>query len=154
MNETQEKIIPTALKSVTSIWCPKMKRDAGMNAVVFLSKKTAFTPASLFIFGRPTDVMALGYFFHVFLSLISTFENISWVCELKNFLDPLCMVWTSTWIPFAEISSYSGPYGPHLLRCGKRCQTDRWQTKRAESCTMVEKVINYFEFIKLYCSQL
>ena len=36
-----------------------MKRDAGVNAVFFLSKKTAFTPASVFIFGRPTDVMAL-----------------------------------------------------------------------------------------------
>ena len=151
------------MKSSSSIWhyivSVKSSVKILSNFVAFLentnfSKKTAFTPASLFIFGRPTDVMALGYFFHVFLSLISTFENISWVCELKNFLDPLCMVWTSTWIPFAEISSYSGPYGPHLLRCGKRCQTDRWQTKRAESCTMVEKVINYFEFIKLYCSQL
>ena len=46
-------------KSITSVRCPKMKRDAGVNAVFFLSKKTAFTPASLFIFGRPTDVMAL-----------------------------------------------------------------------------------------------
>ena len=46
-------------KSVTSVRRPKMKRDAGVNAVFFLSKKTAFTPASLFIFGRPTDVMAL-----------------------------------------------------------------------------------------------
>ena len=37
-----------------------MKRDAGVNAVFFLSKKTAFTPASLFIFKKPTDVMALA----------------------------------------------------------------------------------------------
>ena len=42
-----------------SVGRPKMKRDVGGNAVFFLSKKTAFTPASLFIFGRPTDVMAL-----------------------------------------------------------------------------------------------
>ena len=48
------------VKSVTSVRRPKMKRDAGVNAVFFLSKKTAFTPASLFIFGRSTDVMALG----------------------------------------------------------------------------------------------
>ena len=40
-----------------------MKRDAGVNTVFFLSKKTAFTPASLFIFGRPTDVMALGEYY-------------------------------------------------------------------------------------------
>ena len=46
-------------KSVTFVRRPKMKRDAGVNAVFFLSKKTAFTPASLFIFGQPTDVMAL-----------------------------------------------------------------------------------------------
>ena len=46
-------------KSVTSVRRPKMKRDAGVNAVFFLSKKTAFTPSSLFIFGQPTDVMAL-----------------------------------------------------------------------------------------------
>ena len=45
--------------SVTSLRRPKMKRDAGVSDVFFLSKKTAFTPASLFIFGRPTDVMAL-----------------------------------------------------------------------------------------------
>ena len=31
--------------------CPKMKRDAGVKAVFLLRKKTAFTPASLFIFG-------------------------------------------------------------------------------------------------------
>ena len=48
------------IKSVTSVRRPKMKRDAGVNAVFFLSKKTAFTPASLFIFRRPTDVMALA----------------------------------------------------------------------------------------------
>ena len=46
-------------KSVTSVRHPKMKRDAGVNAVFFLSKKTAFTPASLFIFVRRTEVMAL-----------------------------------------------------------------------------------------------
>ena len=38
-----------------------MKRDAEVNAVFFLSKKTAFTPASLFIFGRRTEVMALKF---------------------------------------------------------------------------------------------
>ena len=38
-------------KSVTSVRRPEMKRDAGV---------TAFTPASLFIFGRQTDVMALA----------------------------------------------------------------------------------------------
>ena len=37
-----------------------MKRDAGENAVFFLSKKTAFTPASLFIFGQRTDLAVLG----------------------------------------------------------------------------------------------
>ena len=46
-------------KAITSVGCPKMKRDTGVNAVFLLRKKTAFTPASLFIFGRPTDVMAL-----------------------------------------------------------------------------------------------
>ena len=46
-------------KSVTSVRRPKMKRDAGVIAVFFLSKKTAFTPASLFIFVRRTEVMAL-----------------------------------------------------------------------------------------------
>ena len=49
-------------KSVTSVHRPKMKRDAGVNAVFFLSKKTAFTPASLFIFGRRTDIMLLVHF--------------------------------------------------------------------------------------------
>ena len=42
-------------KGVTSVRSPKMKRDAGVNAVFFFSKKTA----SLFIFGQPTDFMAL-----------------------------------------------------------------------------------------------
>ena len=46
-------------KSVTSGLRPKMKREAEVNTVFFLSKKTAFTPASLFIFGQPTDIMAL-----------------------------------------------------------------------------------------------
>ena len=36
-----------------------MKRDAGVKAVFLLKKKTAFTPASLFIFGRRTDVTLL-----------------------------------------------------------------------------------------------
>ena len=43
-----------------SVGRPKMKRDAVVKAVFLLRKKTAFTPASLFIFGRPTDVMALA----------------------------------------------------------------------------------------------
>ena len=47
-------------KAITSVGCPKMKRDAGVKAVFLLRKKTAFTPASLFIFGQRTDVMALG----------------------------------------------------------------------------------------------
>ena len=51
--------IDLTIKSIMYVRRPKMKRDAGVNAVFFLSKKTAFTPASLFIFGRPTDNMAL-----------------------------------------------------------------------------------------------
>ena len=47
-------------KTVTSVRHPQKKRDGGLKAVFLLKKKTAFTPASLFIFGRPTDVMALG----------------------------------------------------------------------------------------------
>ena len=39
-------------KSIMSVPRPKMKRDAGVNALFFLSKETAFTPASLFIFGH------------------------------------------------------------------------------------------------------
>ena len=37
-----------------------MKRDAGVNAVFLLRKKTAITPASLFILGRRTDVTVLA----------------------------------------------------------------------------------------------
>ena len=47
------------IKTVKSVHCPKMKRDAQVNAVFFHSKKTAFTQASLFIFRHQTDVMAL-----------------------------------------------------------------------------------------------
>ena len=39
-------------KAITSVGCPKMKRDAGVNADFLLRKKTAFTQASLFKFGR------------------------------------------------------------------------------------------------------
>ena len=46
----------TATKAITSVGCPKMKRDAEVKAVFLLRKKTALTPASLFIFGRQTDV--------------------------------------------------------------------------------------------------
>ena len=46
-------------KTVTSVRHPQKKRDGGLKAVFLLKKKTAFTPASLFIFGRRTDVMAL-----------------------------------------------------------------------------------------------
>ena len=42
-----------------SVGRPKIKRDAGVKAVFLLRKKTAFTPASLFIFGRRTDLMLL-----------------------------------------------------------------------------------------------
>ena len=38
---------------------PKMKRDAQLKAVFFLSKKTAFSRASLFIFGRSSYVTLL-----------------------------------------------------------------------------------------------
>ena len=46
-------------KTVTSVCRPKIKRDAGVNAVFLIVKRQHFTPASLFIFGRRTDVMAL-----------------------------------------------------------------------------------------------
>ena len=46
-------------KAVTSVRSPKMKRDASVKVVFFLSKKTTFTEASLFIFGQRTDVTAL-----------------------------------------------------------------------------------------------
>ena len=42
-----------------SVGRPKMKRDAGVKAVFLLRKKTAFTPVSLFILGRRTDVTPL-----------------------------------------------------------------------------------------------
>ena len=52
-----------ATKAIMSVGCPKMKRDAGVNIVFLLRKKTAFTPAftpaSLFIFGRRTGVTLL-----------------------------------------------------------------------------------------------
>ena len=51
-----------ATKAITSVGCPKMKRDAGVKAVFLPRKKTAFTPASLFIFGRRTDVTPLIHF--------------------------------------------------------------------------------------------
>ena len=47
------------LKAVTSVRSPKMKRDASVKVVFFLSKKTTFTEASLFIFGQRTDVTPL-----------------------------------------------------------------------------------------------
>ena len=50
-----------ATKAITSVGCPKMKRDAGVKAVFLPRKKTAFTPASLFIFGLRTDVTPLIY---------------------------------------------------------------------------------------------
>ena len=46
-------------KAIMSVGRPKMKRDAGVKAVFLLRKKTAFTPASLFIFGRRMDVTLL-----------------------------------------------------------------------------------------------
>ena len=46
-------------KAVTSVRSPKMKRDASVKVVFFLSKKTTFTEASLFIFGQRTDVTDL-----------------------------------------------------------------------------------------------
>ena len=51
--------ITNAIKSVRR---PKMKRDAGVKAVFLLRKKTALTPASLFIFGRQTEVTVLEQF--------------------------------------------------------------------------------------------
>ena len=47
-------------KAIMSVGRPKMKRDAGVKAVFLLTKKTAFTPASLIIFRRPTDVTLLS----------------------------------------------------------------------------------------------
>ena len=52
-----------SVKAVTSVRSPKMKRDASVKVVFFLSKKTTFTEASLFIFGQRTDVMALYKFY-------------------------------------------------------------------------------------------
>ena len=46
-------------KSVTSVRRPKMKRDAGVKCCLFTIKRQHFTPASLFIFGRRTDVTVL-----------------------------------------------------------------------------------------------
>ena len=43
-----------------SVRSPKIKRDASVKVVFFLSKKTTFTEASLFIFGQRTDVTALN----------------------------------------------------------------------------------------------
>ena len=53
------ELLISITKTITSVRRPKMRRDAGVNAVFFFSKKTAFTQASPFIFGRPTDVMVL-----------------------------------------------------------------------------------------------
>ena len=49
------------IKAITSVGRPKIKRDAGVKAVFLLRKKTAFTPASLFIFGRRTNVTLLDH---------------------------------------------------------------------------------------------
>ena len=53
------KLYIPSTKAVTSVRCPKMKRDASVKVVFLLRKKTTFTEASLFIFGLRTDVTAL-----------------------------------------------------------------------------------------------
>ena len=47
-------------KTVTSVRRPKMKRDPWVNFGLFIVKRQHFTPASLFIFGRRTDVTVLA----------------------------------------------------------------------------------------------
>ena len=53
------KLLIECDKAITSVGRLKMKRDTGVKAVFLLRKKTAFTPASLFIFGQLTDVTLL-----------------------------------------------------------------------------------------------
>ena len=68
-------------KAITSVGRPKMKRDAGVKAVFLLRKKTAITPASLFIFGRRTDVTLLVCMkecIHFCLSLYYIIAQWSW----------------------------------------------------------------------------
>ena len=55
-------------KAITFVGRPKMKRDAGVNAVFLLRKKTSLTPASLFIFGRRTEVTLLDKMSKVFVN--------------------------------------------------------------------------------------
>ena len=52
-------LMEICFKTITSVRCPKMRRDAGVKCCLFMVKRQHFTPASLFIFGRRTDVMAL-----------------------------------------------------------------------------------------------
>ena len=70
-------------KAITSVGCPKMKRDAWVKAVFFLRKKTAFTQASLFILGRRTGDMVLLYF-----KTIKTYRDLVRQCRggLKSYL--------------------------------------------------------------------
>ena len=49
------------VKAITFVRCPKMKRDASVKyCLFFLVKRQHFTQASLFIFGRRTNVTVLA----------------------------------------------------------------------------------------------
>ena len=53
------------VQTITSVRRPNMKRDAGVKCCLFIVKRQHFTSASIFIFGRQTDVMALSLFLTV-----------------------------------------------------------------------------------------
>ena len=60
LNVFRRKLISKFLiKAITSVRCPKMKRDAWVKCCLFTIKRQHFTQASLFIFGRRTDVTVL-----------------------------------------------------------------------------------------------
>ena len=68
-----------------------MKRDTGVNAVFFLSKKAAFTPASLFIFGQPTDVTVLAIFC-IYPNAIGYFDFAQIEMRIQKIFGPIVMM--------------------------------------------------------------
>ena len=146
--------ISETYKAITSVRRPKMKRDAGVKAVFFFSKKTAFSPPSLFFWGWRTDVTVLAVRFFFLCSPDCPEQprigNSNWKCVTRHICSLICEYFVGSFADLflAKTMNFSGYYRhadskfsslilPPLCQWDKLCSEsiliDRWDASPPHS---------------------